>query len=394
MNIPLFQSSDLRAGSRWMNLLRVVAVTGAVVAAVGIFVVPDRAWPNLLLAAYYLLGIGLAGALFLAIQYVSNAGWSVAIRKVPEAMIATLPVAAIAMLVLVFGIHNLYEWSHEEVVAVDKLLQAKSWWLNVPGFTVRLVVFVGLWLLLAFSLVRVSRQRDQNGDLGLLRRAKRNSSIFLVVFALSFTLASMDWIMSIEPHWYSTIFGIYSFAGVFQSGLAALAIFAIMLRRLGPLEGVLSEEHLHDLGKLIFAFSTFWMYIWFSQYMLIWYSNIPEEAVYLVHRQEGSWAIFTVLNVVFNWVIPFVVLLPKWTKRNEGVLLKVGIIILIGHWIDLYWMILPPFMTTGPQLGIWEIGPIAGALSAAAYLTFRAFSKSNPVPTNEPMLIESLHYHS
>ncbi|MBM4169332.1 MAG: hypothetical protein FJ215_09270 [Ignavibacteria bacterium] len=371
-----------------------MSILGALIAVVGVIAVPLRAWPNLLLAAYYLLGIGLAGAIFLAIQYVSNAGWSVAIRRVPEAMIASLPVASIAMLVLLFGIHDLYEWSHLDILAVDKILQAKRWWLNIPWFAGRMVFFLGMWLFFAFALVRLSRRQDEHDGLEYFNRAKRYSALFLVVVALSLTLASMDWIMSIEPHWYSTIFGIYNFAGLFQSGLAAIAILAIVLRRAGPLEGILTSEHLHDLGKLIVAFSTFWMYIWFSQYLLIWYSNIPEEASYLVHRQEGSWAIFTVLNVVFNWVIPFVVLLPKWTKRNEGVLLKVGIILLIGHWIDLFWMILPPFMRNGPQVGLWEIGPVAGAVAAAAYLTLRSFAKANPIPKNDPLIVESLNYHS
>ncbi|HEX9656885.1 MAG TPA: hypothetical protein VGB89_08245, partial [Bacteroidota bacterium] len=192
----------------------------------------------------------------------------------------------------------------------------------------------------------------------------------------------------------STIFGMYNLSGMLLNGLAAITVVVVILRRTGPLRKVVTDSHLHDLGKLIFAFSTFWMYIWFSQYILIWYANIPEEVVYFVNREEGSWTIFTGLNVVFNWLIPFVVLLSQWSKKNEGLLLKVCVIIMIGHWIDLYWMILPPFLKTGPEVSLWEIGPFAGMIALFFLVTFKAFARGNPVPLRDPLLEESLHHHS
>lgn len=377
-----------------MRNLGLLAVAGIAVAVVGVFVAPERTWPNILLANYYLLGIGLAGALLISLQYISNASWGVAIRRVPEAMIHVLPVSAIVMILLLFGLHNLYEWTHQDVVQQDPILQSKTWWLNVPSFITRMIIILGLWLALAFALVKISKKQDESGDIGLVARGKKYSAIFIVIFGLTFTMASMDWIMSLEPHWYSTIFAIYNFAGLFLAGLAVVTIVVIHLRREGPLKGIVTEEHLHDLGKLMFAFSTFWMYIWFSQYLLIWYANIPEEAAYYVHRQHGSWGIFTLLNVVFNWCIPFVILLPKWTKRHEGILLKVCTLILIGHWIDLFWMIMPPFMKENPVISIWEVGPMIGAIALGIYIIYAAFSRSNPVPLRDPYLEESLHYHS
>ena len=372
------------------NNLLIVAGIGVGISIIGFFVAPERIWPNLLLASYYFLGLGVAAALFIALLAVTNAGWATAIRRVPEAMLSTLPVGALLILATMFGIHSLYEWSRDSVVAADPLLRSKTGWLNTPFFVGRTILYLTLWLGFSTYVLRISHTQDRNGSLKTISRIKTASAIFIAVFALSFTLASMDWIMSLEPHWYSTIFGVYNFAGTFLAGLAAITILVILLKRWGPFEHILTAAHLHSLGKLIFAFSTFWMYIWFSQYMLIWYANIPEEVTYFVKREEGSWVIFTVVNVLFNWVIPFIVLLSSWTKKNEGLLLRVCIIILIGHWIDLFWMILPPFMHAEPLFNVWEIGPIVGAISLFLFLTLKAFSKRSIVPVNDPMLVESL----
>ncbi len=372
------------------NNLLIVAGVGAGISIVGFFLAPERIWPNLLLASYYFLGLGVAAALFIALLAVTNAGWATAIRRVPEAMLSTLPIGALMMVAMMLGIHSLYEWSHDSVVAADPILRSKTVWLNTPFFVGRTILYLALWLGFSTYVLRISRTQDSNGSVKVLSRTKTASAIFIVVFALTFTLASMDWIMSLEPHWYSTIFGVYHFAGTFLAGLAAITILVILLKRWGPFEHVLTTAHLHSLGKLIFAFSTFWMYIWFSQYMLTWYANIPEEVTYFVKREEGSWVIFTVVNVLFNWVIPFIVLLPAWTKKNEGLLLRVSIIILIGHWIDLFWMILPPFMHAEPLFNVWEIGPVVGSISLFLFLTLKAFSKRSIVPVNDLMLVESL----
>lgn len=379
--------------SLMMRNLLIIAIVGAATTIVGLFLVPARTWPNILLAGYYLVGLGLAGAIFIAFLYVSNAGWGVAIRRVPEAMTKVLPLAGGLMIIVLLGIHSLYEWSHESVVANDELIQSKTWWLNVPGFVVRTFIYLVLWLAVSHAIVKNSRRQDANGSLILTSRNTRLSAILLVILGLTFTLASMDWIMSLEPHWYSTIFGIYNFSGMFLNGLAAITIVVILLKRMGPFRHVLNETHLHSLGKLIFAFATFWMYIWFSQYMLIWYSNIPEEVVYFVRRERGPWLIFTIVNVLFNWAIPFIVLLPSWTKKNEGLLVKVCIVILIGHWIDLFWMILPPFMPDAPYVNVWELAPFAGMLAGFFYLTFRWLAKGNIVPVGDPYLVESMARH-
>lgn len=377
-----------------MKNLLLLAIIGGAVSLIGIFFVPERAWANLLLANYYLLGLGLAAIIFIAMLYVSNAGWATVIRRVPEAMTSVIPVAAVIMLFLFFGISHLYEWSHTNVIEQDHVLQEKAAWLNIPFFIIRTIVYLSIWFAFAAYIVKQSRKQDENGAIKAFTRSKTASAIFLVVFAITFSLASMDWIMSLEPLWYSTIFGIYNMIGAFLNGLAVITLIVLLLKRMGPFEHIVTKDHLHSLGKLIFAFSTFWMYIWFSQYLLIWYSNIPEEATYMVHRQQGSWLVFTIVNVIFNWGIPFVALLPAWTKKSEGFLLRVCIIIMIGHWIDLFWMIMPPFMNDAPVVNIWELAPLMSAITGFFYITFKALSKWNIVPIKDPMLIESLPHHS
>jgi len=376
-----------------MKSLLLVSLAGTAITLVGLFVAPGRTWPNILLASYYVLGLSVGAGIFIALQYVSNAGWSVALRRVPEAVAGVFPLGAVLILLVLPGIHSIYEWSHAEVTAASPLLAAKSGWLNIPFFVFRTVVYLAVWGLLIRKIIVTSRTQDAERGAVLTLKNRRFSAAFIAIFAFTFTLASMDWIMTLEPEWYSTIFGIYNFSGVFLSGLAMTTVIVIVLRRSGGGAGVITEAHLLNMGKYVFAFSTFWMYIWFSQYLLIWYANIPEEVVYLVKRQEGSWVIFTVVNVVFNWLIPFVVLLPRWTKRNEGLLLKVCIIILIGHWIDLFWMILPPFMPEAPVVNLWEIAPLSAALPLFFILVLRMLSRHSVVPTGDPLLAESLHLH-
>jgi len=374
--------------SRWLGII-VAAGFGIFIS--GLFFNPGRIWPNMLLASYYLLGLGLAGILFVALMYVSNAGWSTVFRRIPEALTSVLPIGALLMLLLIFGVTSLYEWSHDAVVQNDPILVHKSVFLNIPFFAIRIVLYFIVWIPMTFVIIRNSRKQDIDYDLKFTARNVRYSAIFIVAFGLTFWLASMDWIMSLEPHWFSTIFGIYNFAGLFLNGLAAITIIVIMLRRRGAFGNLITEDHIHDLGKLLFAFSTFWMYIWFSQYMLIWYSNLPEEVTYFIHRENSSWLTFSVLNVGFNWIIPFITLIAATAKKKEGLLLKVAIIIMIGHWIDLYWMILPPFMKDAPQFSIWEIGPIAAAVAGFFLMTFRTLAKHRLVPINDPFLVESIH---
>ncbi|MBI1788829.1 MAG: hypothetical protein HYR60_14920, partial [Acidobacteria bacterium] len=289
---------------------------------------------------------------------------------------------------------SLYSWTRHGSGAEEPFLWFKRFWLNRPFFLVRAAIYLALWIWFAHKLVGASRRQDEDGDLVHTSRNIRTSAIFLVVFALTVWLASYDWIMSLEPEWYSTIFGIYNFAGLVLSGLAVINIVAVGLERRGVLRGFLTAEHLHDLGKLLFAFSTFWMYIWFSQYMLIWYANIPEESAYFVKRLQGFWEPLFILNVLLNWVVPFVVLLHVPAKRSPGMLLKISWVILVGRWVDLYLMVMPPFAGKNPVFGVWEVGTMLGAAGVFFLTVIRALSEAPVVPLRDPYLAESLHYHT
>jgi hypothetical protein len=346
-------------------------------------------WANFLLVSFLLVCIGLAGTVFIALTNVIGAAWSVAFRRVPEAMTAVLPLGAAGLFISFLFHASLYPWVAEH----DMLTGFRHIWLDYRFFLVRALLYVGAWLWFSYAIVRNSRLQDVDGDTDHSVRNSRLSAAFLVVFAVTFWLASFDWIMSLEPEWSSTMFGIYNFAGMFLGGIAAVTLLVIWLERLGPLSGVVTEEHLHDLGKMLFAFSTFWMYIWFSQYMLIWYAHLPEETVYFAQRLHGNWQPLFILNLFLSWVVPFVVLMNRPAKRSRSVLAKVALVVLLGRWLDLYLMIMPSIDGRSPRVGIWEIGTFVGGAALCVAVFMRAFGKESAVPIHDPGLIESLHYH-
>jgi len=232
-----------------------VLIATLAIVLLGIVVAPERTWPNVLLAATYFVGLGLAGMLFLAFHYLTTAGWSVCLKRIAEALASTLPIAAVLILFSLGGIGVLYEWSHAEVVAHDPILQGKAGWLNAPFFIGRTVLYLAVWLFFYRAMIRISRKQDATGGLQPNRKSTVLSAAFMAAFIVTFSLASFDWLMSLQPHWFSTIFAAYNFAGSFVSGLAVITIAAILLRRRGPLAGIVNDHHLHDLGKLILGFS-------------------------------------------------------------------------------------------------------------------------------------------
>ena len=355
---------------------------------VGLFMDPTRTWSNILLSGYFLTGIGFWGIMMVAIHYVSNSGWDVVIRRVPEAMFSVLPIGFIFMILLYFGMHDIYEWSHADVVATDPILAGKSAWLNPTGFMARLVIYFVFWILVGQKIITKSQEENSGGSsaIGL-------SAFWLYIGGIMFIFSSFDWIMSLEPHWFSTIFGLYNFSGMFTSGLAFLMIALILLRRNGILKGIVKIDHLYEIARYLFGFTTFWVYIWFSQHMLIWYANIPEETVYYIKRHVGVFGSLTIVNILLNWFIPFSILLFRKTKRNEKSLLIVASIILVGRWVDLYMMIFPPHYKI-PVFGIQEIAIFIGTLSLMIWVFVKTFQSKGPVPENDPFIDESLHLHT
>jgi hypothetical protein len=371
--------------------LKLLAGVGALTLVLGLIFSPQRTWANLLLLSFYLLTLSLAGAVFVAMQYISGAHWAVALRRVPEAMAKLIPLGGVGVLAVLIAHPALYSWT-KPAGGGEPVPAFRHWWLSLPFFRGRALAFLLLWMLFAVALVRESNRQDADGAARHTRTNSRLSALFIVLFAFSFWLATYDWIMSLEPRWYSTIFAAYNFAGLFLGGLAALTLLVVWLGDSKAL--IVTDDHLHDLGKLLFAFSIFWMYLWFSQYMLIWYANIPEETIYFVERLHGYWGSLFVLDMVLNWVGPFFALLPRRNKHNPGVLVKVCVVLLAGRWLDLYLMIMPTFAGRELPIGGVEIGLMAGGFGLFILAFLRVLRRAPLVPINDPFLKESLHYHA
>lgn len=362
----------------------------------------ERIFANLLLNSYYLVWMGLAGLFFIAIQYVANAGWSAGIKRIPEAFSAILPWAGGFMLIVVsLGLlnHTLYHhWADPAVTdpgsaKFDPIIAGKSALLNVPFFMFRLVFFFIIWIIFQQIFRKYSLKEDMEQGINLkwFDKNVKLSAIYIPVFALTFCLAAFDWIMSLEPHWFSTMFAVYNFASMWVSGLAAITLVYIILKEQGYLS-FMNENHLHDLGKFIFAFSIFWTYIWLGQFLLIWYANLPEEVVYFDLRWKPEYKLLFWINLVMNWTLPMLILMTRDAKRSFKVLKYVCVLVIVGHWLDLYLMIMPGTMGAARKIGLLEIGTFLSFAGFFAYIMFTSLSKAPLVAKNHPYLEESLHH--
>ena len=371
-------------------VLMLLGLAGFVAA---LFMDRSRAWHAYLTAYFFFASLAVGGLFFTAIQHATTAGWSVNIRRLSESMTAFLPVAFVGGLVMLFGMNNLYEWMDKAVVSQDPILLHKSGYLNLPFYIFRYLVYFGCWYYFARKIVGMSLKQDENGDESLTLRLTRYGVAFLPFFALTYSFFSVDLFMSIEPHWYSTIFGVYEFSGLFQSALAFLILLTVFCMKKGILKGYVDENHLHDLGKFLFAFTVFWAYIAFSQYMLIWYANLPEETVFFLHRLNGGW-VYVCLSLIFvKFIIPFFALLSRKGKRRPNYLASVAVLILIMQYVDNYWVVYPAYNNKEVVFGIPEILIFLGFLGAYLFTTFRFLSKHPVVPRKDPRQFESTHHH-
>ena len=361
-----------------------------------------RAWANVLIGAYYFTGIALGAAFIFAVYSMVNAGWWVVIKRPVEAFTTFLPVGLIAFLAIgLFGLHSLYEWSIPEIVAHDHLLQRKSVLLNESGWLMRVVIYFGIWMTTTFLMRRNSRAQDADASIARTGANVKLGAIHLVFFALTITFAGLDWMSSLEPHWFSTMFGVYQFIGLFVGAAAWLTLFVLGMKKAGYLAYV-NENHYHDLGKMMFAFATFWAYIWVSQYMLIWYSNIPEETTYYMMRQNDGWQYVWALNPLVRWVIPFLVLLPRNNKRNQKVLIGVALLLVFGHWLDIYLQVMPAVShfaahhhgaeVHGPFIGLQEVGGWAFFAGLFLLIVPQMMTRAPLLAQNDPYLDEALHH--
>jgi len=370
-----------------------LVLLGAGAAAYGLYAMPERTWADLLVNGFYIVSLGLSAMFFIATQRLTGARWSASLRRVPEAFMSVLPVASLLILFLFLGRH-IFPWTHPGVFAHAPAIAGKVRYLQPPWVYGRAVAILAIWIGFAFLLRRTSLQQDREPGMALAlhHRLTRYTILFVPVFAFSITLAAYDWIISLEPEWFSTMFGVYIFAGTFVQGIAAVTLATVLLKERGPLRAAVSDHQIHDLGKMLFAFSTFWAYIWTCQYLLIWYGNIPEEVTHYIVRTNGPWLYLFALNFIVNWVIPFLVLLSVRAKCTPKMLTGISLLLLCGHWLDLYLLVMPSLSST-PKLGIPELLMAAGYLSIIYIAFLQALSKAPLVPVNDPILAyEELHH--
>ena len=355
----------------------------------------NKPWSALYVALFFFFMISLGTLAFYAIQHVSQAGWPIVLFRVMEGITAYLPVGGILLFVFFVlsatHMNHLFVWMDPEVVANDTIIQNKVGYLNVPFFLVRAAIYILGWILYRNYARKMTIALDDSSDLSNFRKLFKSSAAFLVFFLVTESMMSWDWIMSLDPHWYSTLFGWYVFASLIVSAITTIALISIYLKGKGYLEFV-NNSHLHDLAKFMFGFSIFWAYLWFSQFMLIWYANIPEEVTYFVTRFNDYKVPFLGM-VVLNFVFPLLILMNSDFKRVPWFIVTAGIIVLIGHYIDIFVMIMPA--TVGDQwfIGISEISSVLLVLGIFIYVVFNAMTKAPLLAKGSPFIKESEHFH-
>jgi hypothetical protein len=355
----------------------------------------NKPWAALYVAAFFFFMIALGTMAFYAIQHAAQAGWSPVLFRVMEGITGYLLPGSIIMFILLAlsGLHlnHLFIWMDPEVVAHDELIQNKTAYLNVPFLLIRAAIYIAGWNLFRYLLRRNSLRLDEAKDDKLHRINFKLAAGFLVFFLISESMMSWDWIMSVDPHWFSTLFGWYVFASMIVSGITVIALVTIYLKSRGYLEYV-NDSHIHDLAKFMFGFSIFWAYLWFSQFMLIWYSNIPEEVTYFITRMDDYTLPFFGM-VVMNFLFPVLLLMNSDYKRINLFVIMTGIIILAGHYLDIFVMIMPSTVGESWFIGIPEISALLMFAGLFVFIVFSALTKVPLLPKRNPFIEESKHFH-
>lgn len=362
----------------------------------------SRIVANLWMNSVYFLGISVIGVFFMAYNYVAKAGWYASFKRVPEAFPSFIIVPSIIMLVLYLvpaTRHIIFHWTHEGIMTVgsenyDKIIAGKSWYLNNAFFIVRMVSYFVVWYYLWLQIRKNSLLEDLSGELEYYTKSRNYSKAFLIFFAVTSSTAAWDFSMSIDPHWFSTMFGWYHLASWHVAGLAAIMLSIILLKEQGYLAAV-KFSSIQDLGKLMFGFSVFWAYVWFSQYLLIFYANLPEETIYFRERlsgYDGRYFAPFIINLILNFVFPFLILMARESKRNFTFLKLACGSILMGHWFDFYQMMMPGIAKEQGGIGLIEWGTTLAFASLFIYFVANQLSKANLYAKNHPFLEESLHH--
>jgi hypothetical protein len=377
-----------------ITLLLIAIGAGTIIA--GLITDRQTTWANYLLVNYYFLSIAMGGAFFFVIQSISQSGWSSAFKRVSEAMMSYVPFAALFFILIWFEMNDLYQWSHIETAVLDPIIRHKSGFLNVPFFFARIVLYFILWIVFIRKLRQISLLEDKadpantDGIMHLFGKTELYSKIFIFILAITFSLSTIDWIMSLDVKWYSTIFALKNLVAAFLHGVSILTLIVFILYKKGYFP-FLNEYHLHDFARYIFMLCIVWGYFWFAQFMIIWYGNIPEETVYFYIRWHEGWKTLFYLEIGLNWFVPFMVLLPVKASRNITIITIVIIFLIIGQYIDLFVQVIPG-TTVALKFGWISAGTFLGYAGLFSLIVATTLSKAKILPLNHPYLDESLNH--
>lgn len=362
---------------------------------IGFLINPERTSLSYLVTFMFLVSIGIGSLFLVALEYAVGADWSTPFRRISEFLAAVIPFLLILVIPLLLNMKNIFPWTHKSIVNSSELLKGKTAYLNIPFFIIRSLGIFIIWWVFYYFIIRNSRKQDSSKDQLLTKKNVNISSGFIPVFGLSITAIAFDWMMSLEPNWFSTIFGVYYFSGTVWCALAALTLIVILLNERGYLHKKIDSEHYYTLGLLMFAFTVFWAYIAFSQYLLIWYADLPDETIWFMHRWIGPWKIVSLAIVFTHFIFPFFYLLSYKVKMQAKKLKFIAIWILCAHLLDLYWLVMPGMPSNGYQYYFsWTdlVFPIAGV--GLLILIFKSLSqKYNLLPIGDPKLQRGLDFH-
>ena len=378
-----------------------LVVIGALLSIVGIFTMGagedkfQRIMANFLIDGFFFFAIALGALFFLALQYATEAGWYTYVKRVIEGVASYIPIGALILLLvfIVFSVTkgaHVYIWMDPAVVESDHIIANKSVYLNPIFFMIRTVIYLGVYYMFYKGFRNRSLLEDQIGGTDIHFKNYRKGAAFLVLFAVFSSTSAWDWIMSIDVHWFSTLFGWYVFAGMWTSTMVVLVLVTLHLKKNGYLPKV-NDSHIHDLGKWTFATSFLWSYLWFSQFMLIWYSNIGEEVIYFQERIENFKLLYFGMFVI-NFALPMLMLMSREAKRHSGILTTVGIVILVFHWVDVFMMVTPGSIGSHASISFLEIGMFLVFAGVFIYVVLNALTKAPLTPVNHPFLDESIHH--
>lgn len=354
----------------WQQRLSILGIVLLVAALVDGFFHPEQFFRSYLLGFMYWIGLSLGCAAFLFMNHLTGGKWGLPVRRPLEAGVRTLPLMVLLLLPLLFGMRQLFEWTHKGLVAADPVLRMKSVYLNVPFFVGRQVIYFAFWLWMAYRVSRWSAQWDQTGDVGFRERLEGMSGWALVAYGLTVTFFSIDWVMSLEAHWFSTIFGLIFIAIQVQAGIALSILVARMLATYEPAEKTITPDRFNDLGNLLLTFVMLWAYLAFSQFLIIWSGNLLNEITWYASRAQHGWAALALCLIVLYFALPFFLLLMRDIKRRKTTLAKLCVLVLVMNFVDLFWMIVPAFHPNGPRFYLLDaLVPLGiGAIWVAFYI--------------------------